>query len=144
MNLPAEAELSEWGPFGRPLFNDASSRALSRVGVIDIGSNSVRLYNKPNSPSFKARWEPESLPTRSSGHRFHCMAGAKAQAVIPFISIRRRAAISSSRQGGALAETDGHIRAGIVFGQESRQWFDRLGITPHTYAAYDADKRPAL
>ena len=43
MNLPAEAELSEWGPFGRPLFNDASSRALSRVGVIDIGSNSVRL-----------------------------------------------------------------------------------------------------
>jgi exopolyphosphatase/guanosine-5'-triphosphate,3'-diphosphate pyrophosphatase len=30
-------------PFGSPLFNDASSRALSRVGVIDVGSNSVRL-----------------------------------------------------------------------------------------------------
>ncbi|MGH1451947.1 MAG: Ppx/GppA family phosphatase [Paracoccaceae bacterium] len=33
----------QWGPFGRPLFNDASSRALARVGVVDVGSNSVRL-----------------------------------------------------------------------------------------------------
>lgn len=33
----------EWGPFGRPLFNDPSSRRLSRVGVVDVGSNSVRL-----------------------------------------------------------------------------------------------------
>ncbi len=33
----------EWGPFGRPLFDDATSRALSRVGVVDVGSNSVRL-----------------------------------------------------------------------------------------------------
>ncbi|MBA3908913.1 MAG: exopolyphosphatase [Rhodobacter sp.] len=31
------------GPFGRPLFNDPSVRALSRVGVIDVGSNSVRM-----------------------------------------------------------------------------------------------------
>ncbi|WP_146590851.1 Ppx/GppA family phosphatase [Puniceibacterium confluentis] len=33
----------DWGPFGRPLFDDPLARALSRVGVIDIGSNSVRL-----------------------------------------------------------------------------------------------------
>ena len=33
----------DWGPFGRPLFNDPSSRALSQVGVVDVGSNSVRL-----------------------------------------------------------------------------------------------------
>ena len=31
------------GPFGRPLFDDPSARALSRVGVVDVGSNSVRL-----------------------------------------------------------------------------------------------------
>lgn len=31
------------GPFGRPLFNDPSARALSRVGVVDVGSNSVRM-----------------------------------------------------------------------------------------------------
>lgn len=37
------ADLTEdWGPFGRPLFADAS-RNLARVGVVDVGSNSVRL-----------------------------------------------------------------------------------------------------
>ena len=38
----AETE-QDWGPFGRPLFDDPSSRALSRVGVVDVGSNSVRM-----------------------------------------------------------------------------------------------------
>ncbi|MFY0596179.1 MAG: Ppx/GppA family phosphatase [Cognatishimia sp.] len=33
----------DWGPFGRPLFDDAAARKLSRVGVVDVGSNSVRL-----------------------------------------------------------------------------------------------------
>ena len=33
----------DWGPFGRAIFEDPSARALSRVGVVDIGSNSVRL-----------------------------------------------------------------------------------------------------
>ena len=33
----------DWGPFGRPLFEDPGARALARVGVVDIGSNSVRL-----------------------------------------------------------------------------------------------------
>ncbi|MCL3882406.1 Ppx/GppA family phosphatase [Marivita sp. GX14005] len=31
------------GPFGRPLFDGPKARALARVGVVDIGSNSVRL-----------------------------------------------------------------------------------------------------
>jgi exopolyphosphatase/guanosine-5'-triphosphate,3'-diphosphate pyrophosphatase len=38
-----QATSSDWGPFGRPLFEDPSARALSRVGVVDVGSNSVRL-----------------------------------------------------------------------------------------------------
>ena len=29
--------------FDRPLFEDPSARALDRVGVIDVGSNSIRL-----------------------------------------------------------------------------------------------------
>ncbi|MDO6586489.1 Ppx/GppA family phosphatase [Salipiger sp. 1_MG-2023] len=33
----------DWGPFGRPLFDDPKARRLARVGVVDIGSNSVRL-----------------------------------------------------------------------------------------------------
>lgn len=33
----------DFGPFGRPLFEDPMARALSRVGVVDVGSNSVRM-----------------------------------------------------------------------------------------------------
>ncbi|MFT6451610.1 MAG: exopolyphosphatase/guanosine-5'-triphosphate,3'-diphosphate pyrophosphatase [Halocynthiibacter sp.] len=36
-------QTEEWGPFGRPLFDDAKARGLARVGVVDVGSNSVRL-----------------------------------------------------------------------------------------------------
>ena len=36
-------EHEDWEPFGRPLFLDPATRALSRVGVVDVGSNSVRL-----------------------------------------------------------------------------------------------------
>ena len=32
-----------WGAFGRALFADPTARALGRVGVVDVGSNSVRL-----------------------------------------------------------------------------------------------------
>ena len=32
-----------WDPFERPLFDNPKARDLSRVGVVDIGSNSVRL-----------------------------------------------------------------------------------------------------
>lgn len=42
MNVLVE-EPQEAGLFGRPLFKDASARALARVGVVDVGSNSVRL-----------------------------------------------------------------------------------------------------
>ncbi|MBE1283000.1 MAG: exopolyphosphatase [Rhodobacteraceae bacterium] len=43
MDVKTEPLASEWGPFGRPLFDDPGVRALSRVGVVDVGSNSVRL-----------------------------------------------------------------------------------------------------
>jgi len=38
-----QAAGEEWAPFGRPLFEHPSVRALSRVGVVDVGSNSVRM-----------------------------------------------------------------------------------------------------
>ncbi len=38
-----EGQGDDWGPFGRPIFQDPSARALSRVGVVDVGSNSVRM-----------------------------------------------------------------------------------------------------
>jgi len=40
VNTPAEPQ---GGPFGRPAFDSPEARALSRVGVVDVGSNSVRL-----------------------------------------------------------------------------------------------------
>ncbi|WP_108815252.1 Ppx/GppA family phosphatase [Loktanella sp. Alg231-35] len=43
MTQPSNVETIDWGPFGRPLFEDAAAKGLSRVGVIDVGSNSVRL-----------------------------------------------------------------------------------------------------
>jgi exopolyphosphatase/guanosine-5'-triphosphate,3'-diphosphate pyrophosphatase len=40
---PATSQTPDWDPFGHPLFDGPEARALSRVGVVDIGSNSVRL-----------------------------------------------------------------------------------------------------
>ena len=39
----AKDDIDEHEPFGTPLFEDPSARALSRVGVVDVGSNSVRM-----------------------------------------------------------------------------------------------------
>ena len=39
----AKDDHDDYEPFGRPLFEDPSARALSRVGVVDVGSNSVRM-----------------------------------------------------------------------------------------------------
>ncbi len=38
-----DPQADDWGPFGRPLFDDPASQWLKRVGVVDVGSNSVRL-----------------------------------------------------------------------------------------------------
>ncbi|MQQ07664.1 exopolyphosphatase [Epibacterium sp. SM1979] len=35
--------VADWGGYGQPLFGDPEARALSRVGVVDVGSNSVRM-----------------------------------------------------------------------------------------------------
>lgn len=41
--LVPETGVSELGLFGKPLFQDPGARALRRVGVVDVGSNSVRM-----------------------------------------------------------------------------------------------------
>jgi exopolyphosphatase / guanosine-5'-triphosphate,3'-diphosphate pyrophosphatase len=43
MDDRSEPPQDDFGPFGRHLFEDPSARALSRVGVVDVGSNSVRM-----------------------------------------------------------------------------------------------------
>ena len=37
------ADFEDWGAYGPPLFEDPDARALRRVGVVDVGSNSVRM-----------------------------------------------------------------------------------------------------
>lgn len=43
MTVKIDSQSDDWDMFGRRLFEDASVRALSRVGVVDVGSNSVRM-----------------------------------------------------------------------------------------------------
>ncbi len=43
MEHSTEIDATDYGPFGKPLIGDPSLRALSRVGVVDVGSNSVRM-----------------------------------------------------------------------------------------------------
>ncbi|ANT62788.1 exopolyphosphatase [Salipiger sp. CCB-MM3] len=43
MDGNGDSSQSDAGLFGKPLFDDPRARRLSRVGVVDIGSNSVRL-----------------------------------------------------------------------------------------------------
>ena len=43
MDGSTDKHADDWGPFGRPLFNDPAMKRLRRVGVVDVGSNSVRL-----------------------------------------------------------------------------------------------------
>jgi len=43
MDAMTDAITDQWDPFDRPIFEDPSARALSRVGVVDVGSNTVRL-----------------------------------------------------------------------------------------------------
>ena len=40
---PLAAQIPDGGLFARPLFQEPDARGLARVGVIDIGSNSVRM-----------------------------------------------------------------------------------------------------
>ena len=42
-SIVPETGVADLGPFSKPLFQDPRARALARVGVVDVGSNSVRL-----------------------------------------------------------------------------------------------------
>ncbi|WP_415183418.1 Ppx/GppA family phosphatase [Phaeovulum sp.] len=43
MTAKPRSQSDDWDPFGRSIFDSASPRALARVGVVDVGSNSVRM-----------------------------------------------------------------------------------------------------
>ncbi|WP_227420702.1 Ppx/GppA family phosphatase [Roseitranquillus sediminis] len=110
-----------WGPFGRPLFDSPKARALSRVGVIDVGSNSVRLVvfdGAARSPAYfynekvmcglgrgfneTGRLHPEGRARALAALRRFALI-AKGMAVSPLISVAT-AAVREAADGPTFRE----------------------------------------
>lgn len=96
----------DWGGFGRPLFEDAAAMGLGRVGVIDVGSNSVRMVVFDGAARSPAYFFNEKVM---------CALGAGLSETGHLNPEGRVRALSAIRRFAALAE--------------------RMGITPLTAVA---------
>ncbi|GFE65693.1 Ppx/GppA family phosphatase [Litoreibacter roseus] len=119
--LGSDPSGDEHGPFGRPLFNDPKAKALSRVGTIDVGSNSVRLVvfdGAARSPAYfynekimcglgaglseTGRLSPEGrVRALAALHRFALLA--KGMAIEPLTSVAT-AAVREASDGREFCE----------------------------------------
>ncbi len=95
MTQTLEAETIDWGPFGRPLFEDAAAMGLNRVGVIDVGSNSVRLVVFDGAARSPAYFYNEKIM---------CALGAGLSETGHLNPEGRKRALSAIRRFAALAE----------------------------------------
>ena len=95
MTQSQDAETIDWGPFGRPLFEDAAAKGLSRVGVIDVGSNSVRLVVFDGAARSPAYFYNEKIM---------CALGAGLSQTGRLSPEGRKRALSAIRRFAALAE----------------------------------------
>ena len=124
--------------FGQPLFDDPKARALSRVGVIDIGSNSVRLVvfdGAARSPAYfyneklmcalgagmseTGRLNPEGRTRALSAlKRFQALAdGMK----LPPLTVVATAAVREAEDGPAFREDvlrETGLRIWVIGGEE--------------------------
>ncbi len=128
----------EWDPFGRPLFKDASARALSRVGVVDVGSNSVRMVvfdGAARSPAYffnekvmaglgagmadTGRLNPEGkVRAMAALKRFQLLAEAMG---IPPLTAVATAAVREAEDGPAFREDvlrETGLRLWVIDGEE--------------------------
>ncbi|PIE06651.1 MAG: exopolyphosphatase [Rhodobacterales bacterium] len=126
------------GPFGRPLFEDPDARALSRVGVLDVGSNSVRLVvfdGAARSPAYffnekvlcglgaglgeTGRLNPEGRARALTAiRRFRLVARAMN---LPPLSAVATAAVRDAKDGPAFrdqVEKETGIRLFVIDGEE--------------------------
>ena len=85
----------DWGPWGRPLFDDDIAKGLSRVGVIDVGSNSVRLVVFDGAARSPAYFYNEKIM---------CALGAGLSETGHLSPSGRERALSAIRRFAALAE----------------------------------------
>lgn len=95
MTQSVEVDTIDWGPFGRPLFDDAAAKGLSRVGVIDVGSNSVRLVVFDGAARSPAYFYNEKIM---------CALGAGMSQTGHLSPDGRKRAVSAIRRFAALAE----------------------------------------
>ena len=95
MNQQSEPDSIDWGPFGRPLFEDPAAQALARVGVVDVGSNSVRLVVFDGAARSPAYFYNEKIM---------CALGAGMSQTGHLNPEGRKRAISAIRRFAALAK----------------------------------------
>ena len=95
MTTQPDPDTIDWGPFGRPLFEDAAAKNLSRVGVIDVGSNSVRLVVFDG---------PARSPAYFYNEKIMCALGAGLSETGHLNPEGRKRALSAIRRFAALAE----------------------------------------
>ena len=138
MKVLVEPKNLDGGLFGQPLFKDPSARALARVGVVDIGSNSVRLVvfdGAARSPAYfynekimcalgagvseTGYLNPKGrIRALSALRRFHQLAEGM---LLSSLSVVATAAVRDAKDGKAfcrdiLNETGLHVR--IINGRE--------------------------
>ena len=95
MTLIQDSDAIDWGPFGRPLFEDPAAKGLSRVGVIDVGSNSVRLVVFDGAARSPAYFYNEKIM---------CALGAGLSQTGRLNPEGRKRALSAIKRFAALAE----------------------------------------
>ncbi len=138
MNKEAGLAMEDGGPFGRPLFDDPSARAVERVGVVDVGSNSVRLVvfdGAARSPAYyynekvmaglgqglvdTGRLNPRGRERALSAlKRFAALAKGMA---LPTLSCVATAAVREAEDGPefqALVERETGLKLWVIDGQE--------------------------
>ncbi len=91
-------DATDWGGFGRPLFADAAAMGLGRVGVIDVGSNSVRLVVFDGAARSPAYFYNEKIM---------CALGAGLSETGILNPEGRKRALSAIRRFAALADSMG-------------------------------------
>ena len=104
-NSGGKADPVDWGPFGRPLFDGDEARKLARVGVIDVGSNSVRMVVFDGAARSPAYFYNEKIM---------CALGAGLSETGHLNPEGRARALSAIRRFAALAEGMGILPLSAV------------------------------
>ena len=131
MTTTTQTDDTDWGPFGRPLFDDPQAKALARVGVLDVGSNSVRMVVFDGAARSPAYFYNEKVMCalgaglRETG-RLNPTGRARALA-----AIRRFAALAESMDAPLTAVATAAVREAEDGDEFSREVLEKAGVKLH-------------